>query len=161
MKRLLNFGLLAAVAVAFYAGSVKQPQTEAGAVAAEAVTLKTKPDWHTVGTGQYEPTHPQLVWTYALEWCESRGVSTAVNPKDKDGTPSYYNFQWKPETFKGYAVRYGLLPASLELADYQNWMSDYELQREIVHRMLNDKAVTWPQEFPDCVLRKVGRPPLR
>lgn len=34
-------------------------------------------------------THQQEVWIYALEFCESRGNTEAINPKDLDGTPSY------------------------------------------------------------------------
>lgn len=94
-------------------------------------------------------THPQEVWVSVLEWCESRGVKTAINPMDRDGTPSYYSFQFKPATFEYYREKYGLPEADI---------SDYNTQKEIVRRMIGDPDVQWNQEFPDCV-RKHGLPP--
>lgn len=106
-------------------------------------------------------THQQEVYLYALEWCESRGVQTAVNPKDRDGTPSYYSFQFKPDTFKWLVVKYGILNKqdvdTLEKVKEQ--MADYELQRRIVKHMLFDKTIRWENQFPDCVNKKIGRPP--
>lgn len=105
-------------------------------------------------------SHQQEVYLYALEWCESKGVQTAVNPKDRDGTPSYYSFQFKPDTFKWLVVKYGILDKkdvdTLEKVKEQ--MSNYELQKEIVKNMLFDKSIKFKQQFPDCVL-KLGQPP--
>jgi len=105
--------------------------------------------------------HQREVWLSALEWCESRGVKTAINPEDKDLTPSYFSYQFKPKTFKYYSVKYGLLPPDLEDEDYFNWMSDYDVARDVVRHMIDDPKVKWAQEFPDCVLRKVGYPPIK
>ena len=117
-------------------------------------------DWESKGIKQYTLTHEQEVWTGALEWHESSGVKTAINPKDKDGTPSYYSFQWKPSTFKHYALRYKLLPNNLEDADFFNWMSDYRLQKEIVTRMIGEREnINWKREFPHTVKYKIGFPP--
>lgn len=115
-------------------------------------------EWRDIGEYKYDPTHEQEVWIYVLEWCESRGKKTVVNAKDRDGTPSYYSFQFKPKTFRHYATKYELLRPNLEDADYMNHLSDYDLMREIVRRMVGDKDVMWEQEFPDCVC-KFGRPP--
>lgn len=95
-------------------------------------------------------THQQQVWVSALEWCESNGIPTALNPKDRDGTPSYGAFQFKPSTFALYAKSYGMASTT----DYK----DYDAQKSIVERMVGDPAVRWEQQFPDCV-RKLGRPP--
>lgn len=110
---------------------------------------------------RYVPTHAQNVWLHALEWCESRGKQSAVNPEDRDGTPSYYSFQFKPSTFKAYALRYELLePSELDTAEeLMAQMSVYENQKAIVTEMLNDPKVRWNNEFPDCTMRKVGMPP--
>ena len=102
--------------------------------------------------------HRRDVYIHALEWCESRGYNTAINPKDNDGTASYYNFQWKPSTFKGYAIKYRLLPKGLEDSDYFNWMSDYDIQHAILKKMVVDKDVVWSNEFPACT-RMLGTPP--
>jgi hypothetical protein len=110
---------------------------------------------------RYVPTHAQNVWLHALEWCESRGKISAINPSDADGTPSYSSFQWKPSTFKYYAVKYNLLKG--EDVDTEEelmaQMSVYENQKAIVTEMLNDPKVRWNNEFPDCTMRKVGLPP--
>lgn len=103
-------------------------------------------------------THAQETWIRALEWCESRGLKEAVNPEDLDGTPSYYSWQFKPETFLGYAVKYGILPEETTLDEAKGIMKDYGKQREVVDGMIGDPDVKWEREFPGC-LKKIGRPP--
>jgi hypothetical protein len=118
--------------------------------------------WRGKGVGQYQLTAKQLLWKAQLELCESGGNPKAVNPMDKDGTKSYYSFQFKPGTFSGYAIQYKLLPNDLEYEDYFNWMADYDLQSEIITRMIGDKKipdVVWNKTlFPDCTNR-YGTPP--
>lgn len=110
-----------------------------------------------IGAHCYTPTHRQEIWIAVLEWCESGGKAAAINPKDRDNTPSYYWFQFKPETFEKYLLKYELaLPTST--IRVMELMKDYELTREIVRRMIGDKDVNWAQEFPDCV-PKIGKPP--
>lgn len=103
-------------------------------------------------------THEQDVWLHALEWCESRGIKTAINPKDLDGTPSYYSFQFKPSTFKQYGIRYGLLSRRVSDEEITAKLDDYNLQKQIVTLMINDPRVNWRREFPACV-RQLGSPP--
>ncbi len=92
----------------------------------------------------------QEEWLAKLEHCESRGDPAAVNPKDRDGTPSYGLLQFKPSTFALYARAYGM-------ASTTNYM-DPEAQRAIVKRMMRDPSVNWHIQFPDCV-RRLGLPP--
>lgn len=107
------------------------------------------------------PTHQQQVWIYALEWCESRGVMAAVNPKDRDNTPSYYSWQWKPTTFLEFALKYGVVPKGTTLAQATELMKQYDLQHAVITAMVIDgRHIDWEQQFPDCVKHKVGRPPL-
>lgn len=95
-------------------------------------------------------THAQDVWLGALEWCESRGDPSAINKKDRDGTPSYGAFQFKPSTLILYAKQYGLEATST---------MDYRTQRKVVEAMVLDQArINWNQEFPDCV-KRLGKPP--
>ena len=103
-------------------------------------------------------SHRQDVWLYALEWCESGGRETAVNPMDLDGTKSYYSFQFKPGTFRMYGERYGILEKNITDELLMEKLKSYELQREIVKNMLFDKSVRWNNEFPDCV-KRLGWPP--
>lgn len=99
-------------------------------------------------------THAQEIWRSALEWCESRGVPTAVNPEDRDGTPSKGGFQFKDGTFRAMVARYGLTATST---------MDYAAQKEIVGWMILDAAITnrelKTQQFPDCISRVIGLPP--
>lgn len=104
--------------------------------------------------------HQQETWVAALEWCESRGVSTAVNPKDRDGTPSYYSFQFKPGTFQSFGIHYGVIPKGTTAVQTLELMKSYDLQKQIVGYMVLDKKTNWYQQFPDCVKRKIGLPPL-
>lgn len=103
-------------------------------------------------------SHEQKVWLAALEWCESRGVKTAVNPKDLDGTPSYFSFQFKPETFKRYGIKYGIFPPDVTDEEIKAKLDDYPLQKKIVSFMIDDPKINWRREFPDCV-RRLGKPP--
>ena len=103
-------------------------------------------------------THAQQVWLAALEWCESSGVPAKVNPKDLDGTPSYYSFQFKPSTFKQFGIKYGLFSDSITDEEVRAKLDDYALQKKMVATMINDPSVLWGREFPACV-RQLGRPP--
>jgi hypothetical protein len=103
--------------------------------------------------------HRVETWISALEWCESAGITEAINPRDSDGTPSYYSFQWKPGTFRMYAERYGLISKGMTDEEIMGDMQDYELEREIIRKMVDDPRVNWEKEFPDCIKKKVGLPP--
>ena len=105
-------------------------------------------------------THAQETWIRALEWCESRGNVNAVNPKDKDSTPSYYSWQFKPGTFRSYGEKYGVIEKDLTDEEIMIEIKDWNHQEKIMEYMVNDKGIKWEHEFPDCVKRKVGRPPV-
>ena len=112
---------------------------------------------------RYQPTHQQVVWRYVLEWCESRGVQSAVNPNDLDNTPSYYSFQWKPSTFQGYALKYGILKLEQVATKEQimEEMKNYDTQVLILNEMIGEREnINWRHEFPDCV-SKYGLPPSK
>ena len=112
-----------------------------------------------VETPKPAPTYAQGVWISALEWCESHGVQTAVNAVDLDGTPSYYSYQFKPGTFRGYGEQYGIIPKGLSEADLHTAMASSTLQRAVVESMVLDyDNIRWDQQFPGCV-RKLGYPP--
>lgn len=96
-------------------------------------------------------TTRQTIWLNALEWCESRGVDTAINPKDRDNTPSYGLLQFKPSTYAIYAKLLGMASTT----DYMNPKG----QVEIVTAMILDPNTKWLQQFPDCVYNKIGFPP--
>lgn len=95
-------------------------------------------------------TDRQEIWINALEWCESRDMPNAINPRDKDNTPSYGILQFKPSTYAYYAKKYGLGSTT----DYMNPAG----QKAIVKGMILDDTVNWQKQFPDCV-RKLDHPP--
>lgn len=104
-------------------------------------------------------THAQEVWIAALEWCESRGRPEAINKKDRDGTPSYYSFQFKPSTLEYYGKIYKVIPQEADEAQLAEYLKSYEIQYAIVKAMvLDSKHITWEQQFPGCV-KKNGPPP--
>lgn len=97
-------------------------------------------------------TYQQKAWLGALEWCESRGNPNAINPKDRDNTPSYGILQFKPKTFALYVKQYNL-------GVYPKGYIDPQGQEDIVTAMIIAKHVNWHQQFPDCV-KKLGNPPV-
>lgn len=97
-----------------------------------------------------QTSHRQETWIAALEWCESRGDNSAINPKDLDGTPSYGAFQFKPSTLDYYAGMYGVATTTL---------MDYDTQLAVVRQMvLHRDEIRWDRQFPWCV-KKLGLPP--
>lgn len=105
-----------------------------------------------------ERDHRLETWLSALEWCESQGKGDAINPNDLDGTPSYFWYQFKPGTFLGYGVQYGLLAYTTPLEGIiDREMQDYELTRDIVRHMAQDHAVDLWGQFPGC-MAKIGAP---
>jgi hypothetical protein len=103
-------------------------------------------------------TDSQEAWIDRLELCESGGNPQAINPKDKDGTPSYYSFQFKPDTFRLFGVLYGVIPQGTDRVQNMVLLKDRDLQRAIVSFMILDSKTRWSQQFPACVL-KLGLPP--
>lgn len=86
-----------------------------------------------------------------MKICESGDNAMAVNPCDKDFTPSYGCLQFKPDTLKGYTKKYNLADISVwEDVDTMNWIYDCEFQTTIFKNMLDDPDVVWTREFPDC-----------
>lgn len=103
-------------------------------------------------------THAQEIWISALEWCESQGFPEAVNHFDTDGTASYYSYQFKPGTFRGFGEKYELIDKGLSSDALMELMKDTEIQRSIVRRMIKDTEVNLRTQFPGCI-RKLGMPP--
>lgn len=103
-------------------------------------------------------TDAQKGWRDDLEMCESGGNSEVINPLDKDGTPSYYAFQFKPGTFRGYGEQYKVIPKGLTQEELMEQLKSRQLQSDIVGYMILDPQVNWFQQFPDCV-RRLGLPP--
>ncbi len=119
-------------------------------------------DWESKGIKQYTLTHEQEVWIGALQWGESNGIKTALNPKDRNGKRSVGCYQFQDDTFRLYVEKYQLLDIkNLDESDWLNWIWDCDLQTEIVKRMLGDNDVNWRNEFPDVIRNKIGLPPKK
>lgn len=72
--------------------------------------------------------------------CESTNNELAINRKDTDGTASFGLLQWKPETFRRLAVKYGVIG---EKADW-NWtmtlVFDRRVNKKIFVEVMKDKS---------------------
>lgn len=131
-------------------------KTAATAVLAVAIMATGSPRTVEVSVVNAEPvplaivqlSRPQRAWLGALEWCESRGRAEAVNPKDRDNTPSYGLLQFKPSTLTMFEKAYGI----------KGELMDPDVQEAIVVQMILRGGVDWHQQFPDCV-KKLGLPP--
>lgn len=104
-------------------------------------------------------TSDPIEWIDALEWCESNGDNTAINVIDKDGTSSYYAFQFKPSTFRNYATQYGIIERGVGDLELMELLADYNLTRATVWGMMQDPSVRFEYQFPDCVRKHIGYPP--
>lgn len=118
--------------------------------------------WHTVLGDPSGKVHelPYLLPVLAQEVeqkidrlaiCESGGKASAINPVDRDGTPSNGKYQFKRDTWKLYVKRYGLW-------EWQTWSEEkWEEtlfsgfhQDVVVRLMFVDSAVNLQNEFPAC-----------
>jgi len=95
-------------------------------------------------------SYRQRAWIGALQWCESRGNPDALNPNDRDNTPSYGILQFKPSTYYSFGKLYGI--------DTKPGYKDAETQIKIVEQMILRGGINWAQQFPDCT-KKLGTPP--
>lgn len=93
-------------------------------------------------------SHPQRAWLGALEWCESKGKPSAINPKDRDNTPSYGILQFKPSTLAYFGKKYGITGE----------LMNPDTQQAIVEQMILRGGIDWHQQFPVCS-GILGKPP--
>lgn len=119
-------------------------------------TLLTDDEIRIIRYNQY--LEVKEAWIQKLRMCESSGIDTKINHRDTDGTPSYYAFQFKPSTFRMYAIRYKLVDKNVSNSEIMKMIRSYEFQKEIVEKMFDDPKVKWKNEFPACV-KKLGLPP--
>jgi len=85
--------------------------------------------------------------------CESSGNAHALNPKDRDGTPSYGLLQFKPSTLYVEAIQYGLLASSTPESQIKKVMYVAQLQVDVASYMIMGswkKPAFWLQQFPQC-----------
>ena len=102
-----------------------------------------------------ETRHSKQDFIDFLIQCESGGNDKAINPRDRDGSPSWGLLQFKPDTLYKYVKRYSILP-SIESQEIMNVIFDGELQVRVLKEMLEDPAVDWYREFPDCYRRWIA-----
>lgn len=129
-------------------GDTIHPAEEVPVTTATTTKEKTEAPKKTAPAVQPVLAEDRETWLAALIQCESNGRPEAVNPKDRDGTPSYGLLQFKPSTFEMFSRAYGI----------EGELMNPEAQTAIVIRMMDDKSVVWENQFPACV-RKLGRPP--
>ena len=87
--------------------------------------------------------------------CESGGNPDAINPMDRDGTPSLGLVQFKPSTLYEEGRRYKIF-ADIEPNEIQNIIFDPSIQIAVVSRMIEERGTQrsfWLQQFPGCGLK--------
>jgi hypothetical protein len=87
--------------------------------------------------------------------CESKWNPNAINPKDRDGTPSYGLLQFKPGTLYSEAKRYGILE-DIERGEIMNLIYDPQVQIDVAIEMIKHNLHSekfWLQQFPGCFLK--------
>jgi hypothetical protein len=86
--------------------------------------------------------------------CESHGVETAVNPKDRDGTASYGLLQFKPTTLYWVLTEYDIM-TQIEEKEVLNVIYDGNVQiRAFLAYYGEGRPVSWwRQQFPACSKR--------
>lgn len=128
---------------------------------AAASTAKCIPDVEVQAAPADPLTHAQRVWTYALEWCESRGNPEAINQVDRDGTSSYGAWQFKPATLWHYGTLYGVPGMPKLQAIDKAFVMNRDTQSAVLDQMvLHRDEIKWSQQFPDCT-KKLGYPPRK
>lgn len=83
--------------------------------------------------------------------CESGGRENALNPNDKDNTPSYGLLQFKPSTLLWAIRTYNLRP-NIEDDEVMNLMFSGQLQVDAFLAMYGDGKPEswWKSQFPAC-----------
>jgi len=85
-----------------------------------------------------------------LAECESSKNPLALNTHDRDGTASYGYLQFKPETFRKYAVKYGFIGENASWDYVMTVIWDKEMQIRVARKMLKDEEVNPAKEWPIC-----------
>jgi len=85
-----------------------------------------------------------------LAQCESNQNRYAINYLDADGTASFGLFQFKPETFREYGIKYGVIG---EKADW-NWIMtvifDEKIQKKLAYEILKNEPEKAKTLWPNC-----------
>ena len=84
--------------------------------------------------------------------CESNGDPNALNPKDKDSTPSYGLLQFKTKTLYSEGKRYNIIN-DIEPREILNIIYFPEIQIKVAAEMIKnnkDNINWWKQQFPAC-----------
>lgn len=85
-----------------------------------------------------------------LAVCESTDAARAINFEDRDGTASFGCLQFKPTTFRKYAIKYGYMGEKASWDWMMTKIFDCELQKQIGADMIKDKEVDKNNEWPVC-----------
>jgi len=82
--------------------------------------------------------------------CESSGKILAINPRDKDGTASFGILQWKPETFKEYGVKYGVIGEKASWDLIMTKIFDYQTNKYLFIQIIKNEPEKIKKLWPNC-----------
>lgn len=103
-----------------------------------------------------EASNPLQVWLNALARAESGNREHLVH-RDRDGQLYYGCLQFQARTFRVYARKLGLLPASGR-SDLMSRIYDCGFQKRLAAAMIRDDPSNW-KHWRLTVEKKVGLPP--
>jgi len=87
--------------------------------------------------------------------CESSNNPLAINVRDNDGTASIGLFSYKPETFREYGIKYGIIG---EKANW-NWIMtlifDAKIQKKLTYEIIKNEPEKARKMWPVCA-KKAG-----
>ncbi|GIW67925.1 MAG: hypothetical protein KatS3mg096_793 [Candidatus Parcubacteria bacterium] len=82
--------------------------------------------------------------------CESSLNSRAINFRDRDGTASFGLLQTKPETFREYAIKYGLIGEKVSWNDVMTLIFEERIQKRLGYLILKNEPEKAKQLWPNC-----------
>jgi len=85
--------------------------------------------------------------------CESSNNPLAINVRDKDGTASFGLAQYKPETFKEYGIKYGIIGEKASWNWIMTLIFDAKIQKKLTYEIIKNEPQTARKLWPVCAKR--------
>jgi hypothetical protein len=101
-------------------------------------------------TGYYDEMSDKLIM------CESSNKPLTINPKDRDGSASFSYGQFKPETFRMFGIKYGIIGEKSDWNYIMTIIWNREINKYLILKILeNEDIQTLKNLWGNCI-RKIG-----
>lgn len=91
-----------------------------------------------------------MEWLEKISMCESSNNPKAINLKDRDGTASYGLLQFKPNTFREYAEKYGIIGKEADLDWIMTIIWEEKIQKRLGYLILKNEPEKAKHLWPNC-----------